>query len=113
MKHVIDAKGQILGRLASQVASILQGKTHPSYEPNKSGQTAVIIKNASKIKVSGRKYNNKIYYNHTGYMGHLKTKTYSQIFEKSPERIIEMAIRNMLPKNRLQKDRMKRLIIER
>jgi len=111
-RHVIDAQNQALGRLASQVAFILQGKTHPSYQPHESGTDAVIIKNASKIKVTGRKYTDKIYYRHTGYMGHLKKRTFQQEFEKSPGRVIEKAVRNMLPKNRLQKERMKRLIIE-
>jgi len=112
MRHVIDATGQMLGRLASQVALILQGKTHPSYQPYLSGKDAVVIKNASKIKVSGRKYNDKIYYRHTGYMGHLKKRTYKQVFERDPAKVLEMAVLRMLPKNRLQKERMKRLIIE-
>lgn len=112
MRHVIDAQGQMLGRLASQIAHILQGKNNPAYQPNRSGGTAVVVKNVSKVKVSGKKYSDKIYYKHTGYMGHLKKRTYSQVFEKDPAKVLEMAVYNMLPKNRLRKDRMRKLVIE-
>jgi len=112
MKYTIDAKDKILGRLASEAAVILQGKKDPSYEQRLPGKDEVIIKNSSKIKVSGDKAKQKIYYRHTGYIGHLKKQTFEQLFAKSPEKVIWKAVYNMLPKNRLRKDRMKRLKIE-
>lgn len=112
MKYTIDAKNKILGRVASEVAVILQGKKNPSYEQRLPGRDEVLVKNGSRIKVSGDKFKQKIYYRHSGYMGHLKKQTYEQLFSKSPERVLWKAVYNMLPKNRLRKDRMKRLKIE-
>ena len=112
MDYIIDATNQKLGRLASQIAVILQGKLEPSYEPRLAGLTKVIVKNASKIAVTGRKYNQKVYYHHTGYMGHLRTKTFKEQFTKSPARVLRQAIFNMLPKNRLRAKRLNRLVIE-
>jgi large subunit ribosomal protein L13 len=112
MRHVIDAQGQILGRLSSQVAHILQGKMGVDYNPRLPGRDIVLIKNASKIKISGKKYTDKIYEHHTGYIGHLKKRSFSKIFERDPAEVLELAISRMLPKNKLRKERMKRLIIE-
>ena len=112
MQHTIDAKNKILGRLASEIALILQGKNHSSYAPNKQGNDSVLIKNASQVKVSGNKSSQKVYHYHTGYMGHLRTRTYKQMKEKQPERILEWAVYNMLPKNFLRQKRMNRLKIE-
>jgi large subunit ribosomal protein L13 len=112
MKYEIDATGQVLGRLASNIASVLQGKTSPSYNPRLEGQDVVLVKNASKIKITGRKYTDKIYYKHTHYIGHLKELSFKQIFERDPRRVVELAVKNMLPKNRLRALRLKRLTIE-
>jgi len=106
----LDAKNKILGRLSSEIAQILQGKKNPNYEPRLVGEDKVYVKNYKEIKVSGKKAKEKIYYHHTGYMGHLKKKTYEQIFEKDPKRVIREAVRRMLPKNFLNQRRLKNLI---
>ena len=112
MDYHIDAQNRILGRLASEIAKILQGKQHPSFEPRLEGKDKVIIRNASKIKVSGRKFEQKIYYRHTGYIGHLKKRKYSEKFKKNPAEILRRAVYMMLPKNKLRAKRIKRLLIE-
>lgn len=110
--HIIDAKNQTLGRLATKIAVILQGKDSPKYEPREIGQNRVIVKNIEKIKVSGNKMTDKMYYRHTGYMGHLREKSYKQVFTDTPERVLEHAVRGMLPKNFIRDRRMRLLIIE-
>ena len=112
MEHVIDATNQVLGRLSSQIAHILQGKTHPSYEPRKSGVDQVVVKNISKMVVTGRKPTKKVYRWHTQHRGHLKSLTYAEVFEANPGETLRLAVSRMLPKNRLLMGRMKRLIIE-
>lgn len=112
MDYIIDAKNRILGRLASEIALILQDKDKPSYNPRLSGKNRVIIKNAHLIKVTGRKEEQKIYYHHTGYIGHLKETRFKEMFEKNPDRVLKLAVRGMLPKNKLLSQRLKRLIIE-
>ena len=112
MNYTIDAKDKILGRIASESAVILQGKKSPNYDPRLSGDDVVVIKNASKLKISGAKYTQKIYYRHSGYVGNLKQQTFKELFSKSPEEVLQKAVYNMLPKNRLRKNRMKRLKIE-
>jgi large subunit ribosomal protein L13 len=112
-QHVIDASGQTLGRLATQIAALLQGKNTPAYNPRFISGNVVVVKNASKVKVSGNKDTQKVYYKHTGYMGHLKEKPYKDQFAKDPRRVIEYAVFNMLPKNWIRQDRMNNLKIER
>ncbi len=112
MEHVIDAKNQKLGRLASQIAQILQGKLHADYAPNKEGKDRVVVKNASHIVVTGRKDIQKVYYHHTGYMGHLYEKVYKDAFAQSPAKVLELAVKRMLPQNFLKQKRMNRLVIE-
>lgn len=113
MKEIIlDAKNQKLGRLASKIASLLQGKDSVGYEPRLEGENRVIVKNIKKVEVTGKKEEQKVYYRHTGYMGHLKEKTYKEAFEKDPSWVLKNAVRLMLPKNRLQNKRMKRLVVE-
>ncbi|MEK9186050.1 MAG: 50S ribosomal protein L13 [Patescibacteria group bacterium] len=112
MTHTIDAKDQKLGRLASRIAHILQGKLHADYEPRLTGEDRIVIKNVDKIVVSGRKATQKIYYRHTGYMGHLRKRTYKQFFEKSPEAVLRLSVQRMLPQNWLRDKRLKNLIIE-
>ncbi len=111
MDYIIDATNQKLGRLASHIATVLQGKLHPGYEPRAPGVDRVIVRNASRLVVTGRKYTEKIYYRHTGYMGHLREKRYREVFERSPAAVLRRAVEHMLPKNRLSRARMRRLII--
>jgi large subunit ribosomal protein L13 len=112
MQYTIDAKNKRLGRIATEVAVILQGKKDPKYNPRLPGSDSVVITNASRISVSGNKSKQKIYYRHTGYLGNLKETTYEKMFAKSPEKVITKAVYNMLPKNRLRAPRLKRLKIE-
>lgn len=113
MHYTIDAQGKKLGRLASEVAHILQGKKNSSYERNHAGEDTVSIKNASRVLVTGRKTTQKIYYHHTGYMGHLRSRTFATEFKKSPEEVLRRAVYAMLPKNWLRQRRLNRLHIER
>ncbi|PIR89214.1 MAG: 50S ribosomal protein L13 [Candidatus Harrisonbacteria bacterium CG10_big_fil_rev_8_21_14_0_10_40_38] len=112
MEHVIDATNQPLGRLASHIAVVLQGKNSPKYNPRLPGTERVVVTHVSKILVTGNKYTQKTYYKHTGYMGHLKEKTYKQVFEENPDRVLRDAVYNMLPKNRLRNGRLQRLTIK-
>jgi large subunit ribosomal protein L13 len=106
----IDAKNKILGRVASEIAAILQGKKSPNYEPRLVGSDRVFVTNCQGIKVTGKKFKEKIYYRHTGYVGHLKEKTFEQAFAKDPKWVLREAVRRMLPKNFLNQKRMKRLM---
>lgn len=105
MDYVVDAKNKKLGRLASEIALVLQGKRHND-EPN------VVVKNIGKISVTGKKAEQKIYYRHTGYLGHLREKKYREAFSKNPSWVLRHAVRGMLPKNFLREKRLKKLIIE-
>jgi len=107
----LDATGQSLGRLASRIAVLLQDKNKATFEPNKPGTTVVIVNNFSKIHFKGNKPKTKIYYRHSGYLGHLKETTLAKMWEKDPRRILKMAIKGMLPKNKLRARRLKRLQI--
>ena len=111
MKHVIDAKNKYLGRLATEIALILQGKKHTNYNPRILGSDKVVVRNIEHLKVSGKKRTEKVYYRHTGYMGHLKKKTFKQAFA-NPAWVLRHAVRGMLPKNFLTDRRMKRLTIK-
>ena len=99
--YVVDAENVPLGRLASEVAQILRGKNKPTYAPHFDGGDFVVVVNADKIHVSGNKETEKIYYRHSGYPGGLRAETLSKVREDRPERLIETAVRGMLPKNRL------------
>jgi len=110
--HIIDAKNQILGRLASKIALLLQDKDNPVYDPRLAGENRITVKNVHLIKVTGRKEKQKIYYHHTGYIGHLKEVKFQDMLQKDPARILKLAVKGMLPKNRLLNKRLKRLIIE-
>ena len=112
MQHIIDGKNKILGRVAGEVAHILQGKHSAEYQPNKVITDTVLVRNASLIAVSGGKEIKKIYYRHTGYMGHLRESSYEQEFKKSPTEVLRKAVFNMLPKNFIRQDRLNQLIIE-
>jgi large subunit ribosomal protein L13 len=108
---VVDASGKILGRLATKIAYILMGKHKRDYTPYIDNGDFVVVINAEKIMVTGKKLEDKIYYHHTGYLGHLKSDTLGGLLEKHPERVIMLAVKRMLPKNKLQKKRLKRLKI--
>ncbi len=99
--YIFDAAGKTLGRLASQVAMVLRGKHHPTYTPHVDMGFRVAVINAEKVVVTGKKYEQKKYYHHSGYPGGLKVKTYKDIFQKNPEQVIYQAVRGMLPHNRL------------
>jgi large subunit ribosomal protein L13 len=106
---VVDAEGAVLGRLATQVAARLRGKHNPMYTPHADTGDSVIVINADKIKLTGRKWDQKNYYRHSGYMGGLKTITARKLLEKRPEEIIIHAVKGMLPKNRLGRKLCKKL----
>ena len=110
MEHTIDVKGKVLGRVATEVAHILQGKKSATYAKNRVSDDKVYIKNIGGIVVTGNKAIQKVYYKHTGYVGHLKELTYQQKFAKDPKSVLRTAVRNMLPKNFLNKQRMKNLM---
>ena len=100
--YVVDADGQILGRLAAKVASLLRGKTKPTFTPNADTGDFVIVVNAEKVKLTGRKMTDKKYRRHTGYIGGLKETTPEKVLGTThPERLVEWAVRGMLPKSRL------------
>ncbi|ADU28446.1 50S ribosomal protein L13 [Evansella cellulosilytica] len=99
--YVVDAEGQTLGRLASEVASILRGKHKPTFTPHIDTGDHVILINAEKIHLTGNKLADKKYYRHSQYPGSLKTTTAQEMLDKKPERVLELAIKGMLPKNSL------------
>ena len=99
--YVVDAQGQTLGRLATRIATVLRGKHKPIYTPHVDCGDYVIVVNADKINVTGQKLDQKIYYRHSGYPGGLRQVTLRRRLETHPERVIESAVRGMLPKNRL------------
>jgi large subunit ribosomal protein L13 len=98
---VIDAKERALGRVASRVAGILRGKHRPDFTPNQDGGDFVVVINAAKVQLTGSKPESKVYYRHTGYPGGVRATTAAKLLQSKPERLIEMAVRGMLPKNRL------------
>ncbi len=110
-EYKIDATNKILGRLATEIAVLLQAKNSVHYEPRLAGNVRVVVENASKIKFSGKKFSQKLYRHHTGYLGHLKSQTLRQLFEKDIREILKKAVWNMLPKNKLRSKRIKNLII--
>ena len=107
--HLVDAEGKVLGRLAVKIASILSGKNKAQYSPNADLGDFVIVVNAEKVRVTGNKFSQKNYYHHTGYPGGLKTKSFEKMQEDSPEKIIERAVKGMLPKNKLASQIIKKL----
>lgn len=110
MDYHIDAKNKILGRVATDIALILQGKKSATYQQNRVSEDKVYVKNIGGIRVTGNKAEQKIYYRHTGYVGHLKELTYDQRFAKDPSWVLRQAVKNMLPKNFLKQQRIKNLI---
>jgi len=109
--YVVDATNKILGRLASQIAIKLRGKDKPIFTPHMDSGDFVIVVNAEKIKLTGKKWDNKYYYHHSGYIGGLKKITARKLLEKKPDEIIRHAVRGMLPKNKLGRRLLKKLKI--
>ncbi|XP_078442736.1 ribosomal protein L13 family protein [Wolffia australiana] len=109
--RVFDAKGQILGRLASQIATVVQGKDKPTYTPYREDGDMCIIINAKDVCVSGRKLTDKLYRWHTGYIGHLKERSLKDQLQKDPTEVIRKAVLRMLPRNKLRDDRDRKLRI--
>lgn len=107
--YVIDAEGLVLGRLASRVASHLRGKLNPLYTPSVDMGDNVIVINADKVVLTGRKMDQKCYYHHSGYVGGLKTVPIKDLMKKKPEDVVRFAVRGMLPKNRLGRKIFKKL----
>jgi len=107
--YVVDATDKTLGRLSTQIATILRGKHKPIYTPHVDTGDFVIVINAEKVKVTGNKENAKMYRWHTGYIGNLKERTYKEMMEKKPEEIIRLAVKGMLPKNSLGNQMFKKL----
>ena len=109
--HYIDAKDQILGRVATQVAKLLLGKTKPDYTPNEVTGGKVVVTNVDRIRVTGKKPTDKIYYHHTGFPKGLRAESYENLFARKPTDVLKRAVSGMLPKNRLRTPRMKNLYI--
>ena len=106
---VVDAQGEVLGRLATRIASRLRGKHNPLFTPHVDTGDWVVVVNADKIVLTGKKMEKKNYYRHSGYIGGLKTTTAKELIEKSPEALIRFAVKGMLPKNRLGRKLFKKL----
>jgi large subunit ribosomal protein L13 len=111
--YVVDAKDIVLGKLAVKVAVHLRGKNKPVFTPNSDTGDFIIVINAEKIKLTGNKVNDKVYYHHSGYIGGIKAKTAKELLENKPETIIEKAVWGMLPKNRLGRAMIKKLKVYR
>ena len=107
--YVVDAEGCTLGRLASGVASVLRGKNKPQFTPHVDTGDYVIVVNADKIKVTGKKMDQKIYYNHSDYVGGMKETTLKEMMAKKPEKVVELAVKGMLPKGPLGKSMITKL----
>ena len=109
--YVVDAEGQTLGRLASEVAKVLRGKNKPIFTPHEDCGDYVIVVNAEKIKVSGKKLDQKIYYHHSDYVGGMKETSLRDMLAKHPEHVIELGVKGMLPKGPLGREMYKKLFV--
>jgi large subunit ribosomal protein L13 len=107
--YVVDAEGKVLGRLASEVAARLKGKHNPLYTPHVDMGDSIVVINADKIVLTGRKWDQKVYYRHSGYVGGLKEINAKKLHEKRPEDLVRFAVKGMLPKNRLGRQMIKKL----
>ena len=109
--YVVDATGYTLGRLASEVAKVLRGKNKPQFTPHVDTGDYVIVVNAEKINVTGKKMNQKIYYNHSDYVGGMKETTLAEMMAKKPEKVVELAVKGMLPKGPLGREMYTKLFV--
>ena len=107
--YVVDAEGQTLGRLATELARRLRGKHKPWYTPHVDTGDYIVVINAEKVRVTGRKTTDKMYYHHTGYIGNMKSISFDKLIAKAPERVIQTAVKGMLPKNPLGRAMFKKL----
>lgn len=107
--YLIDAEGEVLGRLATKIANILRGKNKPEYTPHVDTGDFVIVINAEKVVLTGKKETDKIYYHHTGFPGGLKSASVKEVREKAPEKLIENAVKGMLPHNTLGDEQFQKL----
>lgn len=107
--QVIDAEGKVLGRLATEIANTLRGKNKPNFTPHMDTGDFVVVINAGKVRLTGKKLTDKVYYHHTGYVGGIKSATAGKLLETKPEQVLIKAVRGMLPKNKLQDLFMKKL----
>ena len=107
--YVIDAEGQVLGRMATEIARVLRGKHKPSFSPHVDGGDFVVVVNAKRVKLTGSKETDKRYYRHSGYPGGLRVRSLSEMREKKPEAVVRLAVKGMLPKNRLGKGQLGKL----
>lgn len=110
--HIIDAAGKPLGRIATQIAILLRGKHKPQYQPHLDIGDFVVVKNVDKIRLTGKKFDKKVYYRHSGYLGGLKEIPLKKLFEKDPSLVLKKAVWGMLPKNKLRAKMIKRLQFE-
>lgn len=110
--HKMDATNQSLGRLASKVALILRGKTSPAFQPHILSREKVLVENVQKIKLTGKKMDEKRYYHYSGYPGGLKEKKIKDVLQKNPQEVLRRAVWGMLPKNKLRKEMIKNLIFD-
>jgi large subunit ribosomal protein L13 len=101
--YVIDARGKILGRMATGIAKVLRGKHKPTFTPNQDAGDFVIVVNARELKLTGAKLDQKIYYRHSEYPGGIRQRTAAQMLEEKPEELVKLAVKGMLPKNRLSR----------
>lgn len=109
--YVVDAEGQTLGRLATEIATILRGKNKPQYTPHVDTGDFVVVVNAEKVVVTGRKAEQKVYRRHSGYPGGLKETSYERMMERRPTEILRRAVKGMMPKNRLARQQLRKLKI--
>ncbi len=109
--YLVDAEGQVVGRLASRIASVLRGKHKPVFTPHADTGDFVVVVNADKVRFTGNKLDKKVYYRHSGYMGGLKSTSARQMLKKKPEEVLRHAVRGMLPKNSLGRRQLKKLKI--
>ncbi len=109
--YVIDAEGKTLGRLSTQIADLLRGKRKPTFTPHVDTGDFVIVINAEKVSVTGRKRTEKLYHRHSGYPGGLKTRTFEEMIDRKPEDVIRLAVKGMLPRNRLSRRQITKLKI--
>jgi len=107
--HTIDAQDRVLGRLATEIAVLLRGKGKPDFQPNQDMGDFVVVKNVDKIKVTGKKMEQKKYYRHTGYLGGLKETPLKKVFDSRPDEVLKRTVWGMLPKNKLRAEQIKRL----
>lgn len=110
---VVDAQGKVLGRLASRIAALLRGKHKPTFTPHVDGGDFVVVVNAEKVRLTGRKREEKVYYWHSGYPGGIKSATAGQMLERKPEWVLQKAVQRMLPKNPLGRRMLKKLKVYR